>query len=54
LPPGEGTIDWQEVRRGLESIKFDGWIVLELSCPPGAVATYFANALKQTRKLLSS
>ena len=52
LPPGDGTIDWQEVRTGLESIGFDGWIVLELSCPPGPVDAYFANALRQTRALL--
>ena len=53
LPPGDGTIDWEEVRRDLERIHFDGWIVLELSCPPGAIAGYFANALTQTRALLN-
>ena len=53
LPPGEGTIDWREVRSGLESIRFDGWIVLELACPPDAVAAYFATALKHTRELLN-
>jgi len=53
LPPGEGTIDWQQVRDGLESIGFDGWIVLETSCPPDAVASYFANAMSQTRALLN-
>jgi sugar phosphate isomerase/epimerase len=53
LPPGEGTVDWERVRRDLESIRFDGWIVLELSCPPDDVSSYFANALARTRALLN-
>lgn len=53
LPPGDGTIDWNTVRRDLESIHFDGWIVLELSCPDDQVSRYFAKALAQTRALMN-
>jgi sugar phosphate isomerase/epimerase len=52
LPPGEGTIDWEDIQRGLESIGFDGWIVLELACPPGSLAAHFETAMQHTRALL--
>ncbi len=53
LPPGEGIIDWNDVRGGLEAIGFDGWIVLELACPPGPLGEYFDRAARRTRELLN-
>jgi sugar phosphate isomerase/epimerase len=54
LPPGDGTIDWHHVRETLETIGFDGWIVLELACPAGPLASYFEAAMRRTRSLLGS
>jgi sugar phosphate isomerase/epimerase len=52
LPPGEGIIDWQEIRHGLERVSFEGWIVLELACPTGPLTDYFDSAIRRTRALL--
>jgi sugar phosphate isomerase/epimerase len=51
LPPGNGTIDWQHVRRGLERAGFEGWIVLELLCPEDGLTAYVEAAMRQTRAL---
>jgi sugar phosphate isomerase/epimerase len=51
LPPGEGTIDWTHVRQTLETVRFDGWIVLELACPSGPLASYFQAAMLRARAL---
>jgi sugar phosphate isomerase/epimerase len=53
LPPGEGIIDWRNVRDALERVGFDGWIVLELTCPPGPLGAYFDQAVRRTRELLA-
>jgi sugar phosphate isomerase/epimerase len=51
LAPGDGTIDWRMIRQSLEAVGFDGWIVLELGCPPGPLSAYFSAALRRTREL---
>ena len=51
LPPGEGTIDWRHIRETLEQVGFDGWIVLELSCPAGPLSEFLRNAMERTRAL---
>lgn len=51
LPPGEGSIDWREIRDGLVRVGFDGWIVLELACPNRPLPGYFDAALRRARAL---
>ena len=53
LPPGEGTIDWAEVRSTLESVNFAGWVMLELACPEANAETYFLRAVEKTAHLLA-
>jgi sugar phosphate isomerase/epimerase len=52
LPPGDGTIDWGEVRGTLEAAGFNGWIMLELACPGSDPDTYFLRAVERTAELL--
>lgn len=54
LSPGEGVIDWVHIRDTLVRIGFEGWIVLELSCPPGSMAAHFAAAVRRARELFST
>jgi sugar phosphate isomerase/epimerase len=51
LPPGEGLIDWRHIRGTLAAVGFDGWIVLELSCPTGPLSEFMAGALRRARTL---
>jgi sugar phosphate isomerase/epimerase len=51
LPPGDGITDWKHIRDTLVSIGFDGWIVLELSCPSGPLSEFMAGALHRTQVL---
>jgi hypothetical protein len=45
LPPGLGTIDWTAIASSLRAAHFDGWIMLELSCPPvDPIDTYLREA----------
>jgi sugar phosphate isomerase/epimerase len=45
LPPGLGTIDWSEIASSLRAAHFDGWIMLELSCPTAdPIETYLREA----------
>lgn len=53
LPPGEGILDWHAIGRDLQETHFHGWMMLELRCPPGSVAEYFAHARARLRALLS-
>jgi len=52
LPPGEGHIDWGEVRQTLDSAGFHGWIMLELACPPSNPEDFFRRAVERTTELL--
>jgi sugar phosphate isomerase/epimerase len=52
LAPGDGVIDWRQIREGLAGLSYDGWIMLELSCPSGPLAPYFSRALEQLERLL--
>ena len=54
LPPGDGRLDWPEILRSLSAADFDGWLMLELACPAGDLAPYFAQAVKNTRRLLAA
>jgi sugar phosphate isomerase/epimerase len=51
LPPGDGRINWAEVRHTLEDIGFTGTIMLELACPPADPAAYFLRAVEQASGL---
>jgi sugar phosphate isomerase/epimerase len=53
LAPGDGSIDWRDIKDGLQQAGFDGWIMLELGCPAGPLADHFARALEQAERLLS-
>jgi sugar phosphate isomerase/epimerase len=53
LPPGEGIIDWPHIRNTLVQVGFDGWIVLELSCPTGPLRDYMGNAMRRAQDLFS-
>jgi sugar phosphate isomerase/epimerase len=52
LPPGDGTIDWKEIGDGLRDASFEGWIMLELSCPSDSLTSQFGRALRQLEDLL--
>lgn len=53
LPPGDGVIDWSEIARSLRAVRFTGWIMLELRCPPADPAAYFRRAFEQASRLLA-
>jgi sugar phosphate isomerase/epimerase len=52
LPPGDGSIDWRDVRDGLRDVSFDGWIMLELACPSEPLSSHFTRAVAQLSRLL--
>lgn len=54
LPPGEGVTDWKHIRETLVGMNFDGWIVLELSCPAGPLSEYMGGALRRARALFEA
>lgn len=51
LPPGDGTINWRDVRESLERAEFRGWIILELACPASDPQAHFLRAIEQSRRL---
>jgi sugar phosphate isomerase/epimerase len=53
LPPGDGSIDWPHIHETLTRVGFDGWIVLELSCPGGPLSDYIGGAMRRLRDLLT-
>lgn len=53
LAPGDGTIDWREIRDSLREVSFGGWIMLELSCPSGPLAPHFDRACQQLKAVLA-
>lgn len=53
LPPGDGRIDWREIARTLRDADYQEWLMLELACPPGELAPYFARAVERVRRLMS-
>ena len=53
LPPGDGAIDWRHIRETLVGVGFDGWIVLELSCPVGVLSDFIGNAMRCAHALLT-
>jgi sugar phosphate isomerase/epimerase len=54
LPPGEGHIDWAEIARTLRAAHFDGWIMLELSCPGTTpLEEYLRRAYERAQELLT-
>lgn len=52
LPPGDGSIDWADVRGSLEDAGFTGWVMLELACPGSDPEGYFLRAVERTAELL--
>jgi sugar phosphate isomerase/epimerase len=53
LPPGEGHIDWNDIRESLRRVAFTGWVMLELRCPEGDLGEYLAGAMRRTASLLN-
>lgn len=53
LPPGDGSIDWRDIRDGLQGVSFDGWVMLELGCPSEPLAAHIDRALTQLRERLA-
>jgi sugar phosphate isomerase/epimerase len=51
LVPGDGIIDWARVRKTLEEVHYEGWIVLELTCPADSLASYMRGALERAGRL---
>jgi len=54
LPPGDGVINWGDIRRSLESAEYGGWIMIELHCPTATPGAYFKRAVAQTLERLYS
>lgn len=52
LPPGDGVLNWNEIRQSLDDAGFDGWAMLELRCPVGEIGTFFRRAIAQARERL--
>lgn len=53
LAPGEGVIDWRHIRETLKELRFSGWTVLELACPPAAMSDVFRRALARAHELFA-
>ncbi len=53
LPPGDGLINWGEVRRSLDAAGYGGWIMLELHCPHTDPGAFFKRAVTQALDRLS-
>lgn len=53
LAPGDGVIDWTDIRASLEGASYGGWIMAELHCPDTNAGAFFKRAVDQTRKRLS-
>ena len=51
LPPGEGHINWAHIAATLTAADYEGWLMLELACPPGDLADEFAKAIRRTAAL---
>ena len=55
LPPGHGSIDWREIATSLRDAGFDGWVILELACPPEASASgFFEAAVTRAHELIGA
>jgi len=54
LPPGEGRLDWRHIADSLRRVAFTEWAMLELRCPGGALAEYFARAAGRLRALTAA
>lgn len=52
LVPGDGTIDWTEIAASLRAIRFDGWVMLELTCPGGDAQDHFRVARTRAAALI--
>ncbi|HEY7475280.1 MAG TPA: sugar phosphate isomerase/epimerase [Vicinamibacterales bacterium] len=53
LPPGDGIIDWKDVAHTLREAHYDGWLMLELSCPAGDRPGYMRRAVEKARALFA-
>lgn len=53
LVPGDGTINWAEIRGSLEASGFDGWVMLELAHRNGDPAALFERAFDRASRLLA-
>ena len=51
LPPGDGLIDWAMIRASLSNAGFDGWLVLDLSCPGGPLDEFVAGAMRRMQQI---
>jgi sugar phosphate isomerase/epimerase len=53
LPPGEGFVNWHEIKDTLEQIHYGGWIILELKCPEEPLTAYVGRACDLANRLLN-
>lgn len=54
LPPGQGSIDWDEVVGSLADAGFDGWVMLELARASGDLGEYFRAAFGEAGRIFSN
>lgn len=52
-PPGDGHIDWAEIRRTLLGTRFNGWVMLELHAGTEPAEAFLRRSLEQARVRLS-
>jgi sugar phosphate isomerase/epimerase len=52
LAPGDGLIDWPQLRESFQRVAFDGWFVLDLAWPAHPLAHYVQSAIQRTCELL--
>ena len=52
LAPGDGTISWEPVVRGLRSMAYDGPWDLEIRCPADAVKTAYSRGRELLERLM--
>ena len=54
LMPGDGIINWADVANSLLEANYDGWLLLEITCPDGDRPTYLKRAVARAHQLFSS
>lgn len=53
LPPGDGVIDWVDVANSLVETNYDGWLMLEVSCPSIDRPAQVTRAVENARTIFS-
>lgn len=53
-PPGDGGIDWKRIGTRLRTMRYEGWVMLELACPSEPLSRYFERSERQLRAVLGA